>query len=203
MFLFRIVRRIVVTLIVLGILVTGFLFGLSIFYPIRYSEYIAEFAEKHGLPLELVYAVIHTESRFRANVVSSAGAKGLMQLMPNTAEWVAGQVGLADFDFSQAGDPRINIWLGCWYLSYMIRRFGVLDTALAAYNAGPGNVSSWLRNEERSVDGINLYHIPFGETRRYVERVNAAMPIYRTMLDFLDGRFKRVMERIGRVSPQW
>ena len=198
MYLGKLIKRTVITLIVLALLFAGFLYGLTILYPIRYSEIIKEFAEKYDLPPELIYAVIHTESRFRAEAVSRVGASGLMQLMPATAESVAGRIGLTQpIDLV---DPRTNIELGSWYLRDLIDRFEVLDTALAAYNAGRGRVAGWLRDESLSSDGVNLDHIPFGETRRYVERVNNAMPIYRTLLTIFGGRLWPLLESLGGLG---
>jgi len=141
------------------------------YYPVRYVSIINRYAEQHGLEPELVFAVIHAESRFNTNAVSVSGASGLMQIMESTAYWLAPQIGMYDFSYGQVFDPEINIRLGTYYLSTLIARYENIDVALAAYNAGGGNVDSWLGNPENSRDGRTLYHIPFPETRHYVRRV--------------------------------
>jgi len=93
-----------------------------------------------------VAAVIHTESGFRENAVSARGARGLMQVMPSTAEWVAGRIGYPSFSVEMLFDPRYNIEIGTWYLADLIRQFeGSAVVALAAYNGGRGEVDRWLR----------------------------------------------------------
>ena len=153
------------------------------YYPLRYVDIVNEHAEMFDLEPALVFAVIHAESRFNANAVSRAGASGLMQIMESTAYWIAARIGLEDFDYeSQIFDPIINIHLGTYYLSMLIRLFGDTEVALAAYNAGRGNVSGWLNNPNYSSDGATLDFIPFSETRNYVERVVRNQRVYAFLL---------------------
>ncbi len=119
---------------------------------IRYHDYVSEAANRFGLEPELIYAVMQQESGGDTNAVSKAGAKGLMQLMDTTAE----QMGVRD-----AFDPRDNIIGGAKYLRAQLDRFGNLDTALAAYNAGPTAVSEY--------GGVP----PFKETQDYVRNVSS------------------------------
>ena len=161
-------------------------------FPIKYSDIIEHYANKYDLPLELVYAIIRAESSFNRYAVSHAGASGLMQIMEPTGNWAAEQIGLLDFDYGRIFEPEINIHIGSWYISRLIRQFGGnLDTALAAYNAGSGNVSNWL-NEQGSTDH-SLEHIPFGETRNYVSRVRLYQDIYRVLLR-LNSMFNGIFE---------
>ena len=95
-----------------------------------------------------------------------------MQLMDETAEEVAGKIGLSDFTLDQLSNPQINIQMGIWYLSYLLKQFEQDETlALAAYNAGIGRVNQWLDDPELSRNGKTLESIPYGETERYVEKV--------------------------------
>lgn len=133
----------------------------------RYETLVSEFCNKYGLSRALVLSVIECESGFNETAVSEAGASGLMQLMPETFEWVMSNIA-EEKDIFNASQ---NIEAGCKYLAYLFRRFGVLETVLAAYNAGEGNVSEWLKNPQYSDDGRTLRQIPFQETRFYVSKV--------------------------------
>ncbi len=147
-------------------------------FPIYYREYIEKCSEEYGLSPHLVMGVIYAESRFD-NEAHSGVAHGLMQLTDETAEWSAKKVGLeGKIDLEE---PETNIRLGCYYLSYLIEQFGELDTALAAYNAGMGNVSKWLSSEEFSADGKKLQNIPYAETDRYVRKVKKFTEIYKKL----------------------
>jgi len=151
------------------------------FFPMKYCDIIERYATKYDLPRELIYAIIRAESSFNRYAVSHAGASGLMQIMEPTGVWAAEQMRLVDFDYERIFEPELNIHIGTWYINRLIIQFGGnLDTALAAYNAGSGNVSSWL-NEQGSIDH-SLEHIPFGETRNYVRRVNLYQNVYRILL---------------------
>jgi len=163
------------------------------YYPVRHVGIINRYAEQHGLEPELVFAVIHAESRFNTNSVSVSGASGLMQIMESTAYWLAPQIGMYGFSYGQIFDPEINIRLGTYYLSTLIARYGNVDVALAAYNAGGGNVDSWLADYQYSLDGQTLHHIPFPETRYYVRRVAENKERYTMIL-----RAREIFLPIGR-----
>ena len=149
-------------------------------YPLFYEELIVRYSEAHDLDPFLVKGVIQAESSFRAEVTSPMGARGLMQIMPRTGEWLAELMGIS-FEPDDLFNPAYNIRMGTFYLRRLINYFGHQDTALAAYNAGMGNVRSWLENEDYSHDGETLHTIPFTETRNYVQRVNRYMEIYREL----------------------
>lgn len=175
--------------VVLALLAAAILFGVLYdiiagvtekrLYPRRYSAFVEKYSAEFGVPETVIYAVIKTESDFNTNAVSPAmpPALGLMQLTEETYEWVAGKLkeNPSAFDIY---DPATNIRYGVWYLSYLYGRFENWDTAFAAYNAGPGNVSKWLGDSEYSDDGETLSYIPFKETRNYVTKVNKAIGIY-------------------------
>lgn len=138
--------------------------------------------------LALVHGIIRQESTFNTRIVSSAGARGLMQLMPGTAQLVAGKLGLKHTNARLTSDPGYNVTLGSAYLSDLIDRFnGSYVLAIAGYNAGPGRVRQWIQTygDPRSeaidvVDWIEL--IPIYETRNYVQRVMEAVLVYRARL---------------------
>ncbi len=177
------VRRSAVIIILLAVSVlVGILieFGIDRFdrhtYPRKYEGIVQKYAAEYSVPEEIVFSVIKTESGFDPNAVSSAGAKGLMQLLPVTMEWLAQYRG-ETCDLGMIHDPDTNIRYGTFYLSYLYERFGDWDTAFAAYNAGPGNVAEWLEDEAYAKDG-KLTAIPYRETENYVRKIRAAMEKY-------------------------
>lgn len=132
-------------------------------YPLRYEDTIRQASRENGLEPAFVAGVIHAESRFRPDAESSQEAYGLMQMLPETAEFVQQRSGI-EGDFRE---PRTNIRLGTWYLSYLDERYrGDERLMLAAYNSGEGTVDAWSSDE-----GFDIAKdIPFKETRQYVER---------------------------------
>ncbi len=152
-------------------------------YPLKYIDVIRKYSDEFGLDPVLVCAVIHSESRFESSAESYKGAGGLMQLVRMTADWGAEILEIPEYSYDRINEPELNIRLGCWYLSRLFDQYGNMDTALAAYNAGSGNVSRWLQDPKYSKDGITLDAVPYGETRRYIERVRKREKIYSVILD--------------------
>jgi ABC-type transport system substrate-binding protein len=150
-------------------------------YPVRYLDIIRENAG--DLEPALILAVIMAESSFRENAESHRGARGLMQLMPATAEEIARHMGIQNFRPEDVWRPEINIAMGSFYLNRLYRLFGCTELALAAYNAGQGNVQKWLSDPDISNDGKKLDDIPFSETRNYIKRVNSNQRIYNMLLN--------------------
>ena len=112
------------------------------------------------------------ESKFKENAQSTPGAMGLMQLMPDTASWIREQKGETNVTDEEMREPGMNIDLGTWYLAYLLREFkGNKILALAAYNAGRGNVESWMEENHWDSTFSNIDKIPFAETREYVKKV--------------------------------
>lgn len=147
-------------------------------FPISYQEEIAQAASDYGQDPYLVAAMVRTESGYNAAAVSPAGAQGLMQLMPDTAEWVAGKLDKWGNSGPDLTDPADNLELGVWYLDYLSDMYnGDMELALAAYNAGHGNVDEWLA-EAGGRDEFDVTDIPFKETREYVERVERYRALY-------------------------
>jgi len=149
--------------------------------PLRHEDIIRQqAAEKHVDP-SLIAAVIYTESHFR-DQTSHAGAKGLMQLMPSTADYIARKSGGTRFERTDLATPQINIAYGTWYLRYLLTKYhGNTVLTLAAYNAGETVVDKWWRRaSERGERFTVAAHIPFPETRDYVGRVLSARSEYRS-----------------------
>lgn len=151
----------------------------NILFPQKYLEYVDKFSEKYNIEPSLVYAVMLTESHFVPDALSPKGAKGLMQISDITGQWAAQEIGIMGYSNDSLYNPEVNIEIGCWYLNKLIIQFDEpLETALAAYNAGSGNVSKWLKNSQYSEDGKTLKQIPFKETRDYIKKVLTAKKVY-------------------------
>lgn len=142
------------------------------FYPYPYQSLVELYADANGVDSALVASVIMNESRFKNDVHSPRGAIGLMQIMPETAEWIAHELGDEAFSLEKLHDPETNIRYGVWYLAELKRAFAGNDIlVLAAYNAGRGTVQEWMEEGGwpwtfRAVDKI-----PYPETRSYVKNV--------------------------------
>jgi soluble lytic murein transglycosylase len=140
-------------------------------FPFPYAEPIQRWSAEHDLNSLLVVSLMRQESRFERNIESPVGAKGLMQVMPSTGEWIAQQTTGNTYALD---DPEDNIKLGTWYLRYTHQEYNDnAMLAIASYNAGPGNVAQWLQRFGLSDPDIFVEQIPFNETRGYVESVFA------------------------------
>jgi soluble lytic murein transglycosylase len=139
-------------------------------YPLEYQHIVSGHAENYDLDPALLAAVIYQESKFEADAVSSSGAIGLMQLLPDTAKGIAQYTGGNRFQVKDLYDPEINVRYGSFYLRRLLRKYGDVRLALAAYNAGQSNVDRWLAEGGE---------IGFAETREYVDRVTELTEIYR------------------------
>ena len=135
--------------------------------PLRHEDIIRQQADDKNLDPSLIAAVIYAESRFR-DATSHAGARGLMQITPQTADEIARRSGGTQFRQDDLAQPQINISYGSWYLRWLLRRYGENEMlAVAAYNAGTGNVDKWIARDPDMLAS----EIPFGETRHYVAKV--------------------------------
>jgi len=148
-------------------------------FPYPFREEIETGAEYAGVDPELVAALIYVESKFNPQARSRKGARGLMQLMPETAFWLGAQKGMA-LEEADLERPEVNLRLGIGYLSYLFREFnGNRVMALAAYNAGHEKVKSWLASGTWGGRVDDLHRIPYLETRRYVAKIMRTYYIYR------------------------
>lgn len=155
-------------------------------YPIKYEYYVETYAKEYGVDVCLVYGVIRTESGFDPDAVSQAGAIGLMQIMPDTFTWL--QNYRTEFmpekllDSSELYKPQVNIEYGTYMLSYLLEHYnGDTSLAIIAYNAGYGNVDTWLENGTIPKSGVTSADVPFTETANYLTRVTEAMEMYRSL----------------------
>jgi soluble lytic murein transglycosylase len=148
--------------------------------PLRHEDIIRQQAADKGLDPALIAGVIYTESRFR-DQTSHAGAKGLMQLLPSTAHDIARKSGGTAFVQGDLANPQVNIAYGSFYLRYLLHRYGGNEVlAIAAYNAGEGRVDKWIFEARHKGEAFDrARHIPFPETRHYVEQVLDARARYR------------------------
>jgi soluble lytic murein transglycosylase len=141
-------------------------------YPVTYRDT----AEKYYDDWRLALSVMKAESDFNVNAKSSAGACGLMQLLPEIADFIAERERIETYDLFIPDD---NIRLGCAYLRYLQGKFSDLSAVLAAYNAGEGTVREWLKNEAYSSDGVILRNVPYAETKGYMKKIKKYYTIYR------------------------
>ena len=180
------VRRWIVALAALGVIVGLAMTPLfhhavrEIGLPLRHEDIIRQQARDKGIDPALIAAVIYAESRFRDGQRSAAGAEGLMQLTPATAQDIARRSGGTRFVVDDLATPQVNISYGAYYLRYLLDRYGGNETfALAAYNAGEGNVDRWIAAARARQAGLTVDAIPFAETRAYVQRVEHMQKRYR------------------------
>lgn len=155
-------------------------------HPLKYEELIAQKAQKYNLSPAFVAAIMLNESSFRPDATaSSTGAKGLMQLVDDTSEWVHGKLAWPEpYNPQDLYDPEINAEFGCWYLNYLSAEFrGDPVLVAAAYHAGQNNVQNWLNTSSYSPDGrtLSIDKIPFDDTRRYVTRVMNNFAAYKRL----------------------
>jgi soluble lytic murein transglycosylase len=172
----------VAALVALGVVVVAPVFHQAVkevVLPLRHEDIIRQQSHEKRLDPALVAAVIYTESRFR-DQTSRAGAKGLMQLTPDTAKFVERLSGGSTFELSDLSTPQVNIAYGTYYLRYLLDRYGDNEAlALAAYNGGEGNVDRWVDAARQKGQALSIDAIPFGETRAYVRAVQSAARQYR------------------------
>lgn len=177
-------RALVIAILAVAAIGIGFLadFIITCFekhaYPREYAEYVEAYAEQYGVPETLVFAIIRTESSFDSGAVSSAGAVGLMQILPDTFEWLTNEILFDHLESGMLYDPETNIKYGTYLLSRYYDRYGDWKLVFAAYNGGPGNLDKWLEDPEYADGEGGLKKIPFRETRNYIRKVTDAWDTY-------------------------
>ena len=152
-------------------------------YPIEYSEYVYKYSKKYEVDPLLMFSLIKAESNFNVNVVSSSNAIGLMQVMDSTAKDVAKNIQMEYNSDTTLYNPEENIQLGIKYFSELMKYYDQnYILALAAYNAGIGNVKNWIDKGIIKEDGSDAENIPFKETNMYVRKVMRDWKIYKSIL---------------------
>lgn len=153
-------------------------------YPVKYKEFVLEYAGKYDLDPYMVFAMIKVESNFKPDAISPKNARGLMQISDKTGKWGADVLKLNDYSIKSLYDPETNIYIGCWYMKSLLKEFGNdPNLALAAYNGGSGNVNEWLKDRSLSATGKSLDRIPFKETESYVKKVGNCRIAYKKLYE--------------------
>ena len=151
-------------------------------YKLEYTEYVRKYANEYNVDEYLIYAIIKAESNFEPNAESHRGAKGLMQLMYSTAEDISKRIGI-ELSEDNILEPDININLGTKYISMLIQKYNNINLALAAYNAGSGNVDGWIEKGTLKSDGSDIENVPFTETNNYVRKILRDYEIYKNIYE--------------------
>ena len=147
-------------------------------YKLDYEQYVEKYSKEYDVDKYLIFAIIKAESNFDDKAVSHKEAKGLMQLMYSTAQDVAEKIEI-DLNEENILEPEININLGTKYISMLIQKYENINLALAAYNAGSGNVDGWINDGTLKSDGSDIENIPYTETNNYVRKILRDYDIYR------------------------
>lgn len=183
----RVLPAVIICSVLAVLLAAAGIFGYDRFerytHPVRYENLVEKYSRENDLDKYLVYAVIKTESGFDPQAVSNVGARGLMQIMEPTFEWVKYRLGDEDSRYLDMYDPETNIRYGCWLIGYLCWEFGDVDTAMAAYHAGIGQVGEWLEDADISADGVHLDVIPISDTAHYVSKIDRALATYKKLYD--------------------
>ncbi|WP_243138180.1 lytic transglycosylase domain-containing protein [Heliorestis acidaminivorans] len=179
--------RLVITIVLLTIVGNFLWFSpwvQKIIYPLPHKETIFKYARQNDIDPYLVAAIIRRESKFWIWAESPQGAKGLMQLMPQTAEWIAQEMDMNDYSHDKLYEPHRNIKMGCWYLANLNKEFqGNIILVIASYNGGRGNVRQWIDEKGWTGQEHSIDMIPYPETRAYVKGVLQDYQIYRNLYE--------------------
>ncbi len=166
-------------LVIIVIIIRKIIFNNT--YKIEYKEYVTESASSYGVEEALIYSIIKNESGFNEKATSVSNAQGLMQIMYSTAQEVSKKNNI-ELDEEKILNPEINIKIGTIYISNLISKYKSLELALAAYNAGSGNVDKWITQGIINDDASNIENIPYKETNLYVRKVIRDYKIYEKIL---------------------
>ncbi len=181
----KILKFFIVLIVIVAILIVIFANKntiMKMFYIIKYSEYVEKYSKEYDVDKYLIYACIKAESNFNEKAESKKGAKGLMQLMDSTGQEIAKGLNMT-IDNDDLFEPEINIKLGTKYVSRMLQKYENTELALAAYNAGSGNVDSWINSGKIKADGSDAENIPFKETNNYVRKILKDYRIYKELYE--------------------
>ena len=170
----------IILIIIVIIIGVNFKNIVKIFYPIQYESTVLKYANEYELDPYLIYSLIRVESKFDSMAISPKDARGLMQITPQTGKYISKLLSEKDFTEEQLLNPDTNIKYGAFYLKKLFNDFGNdMNSALAAYNGGEGNVRKWIKKNNAGQESLNPADIPFNETRQYLKRVNKYLAIYK------------------------
>ncbi len=186
----KIKLKILIIAVILLILTVGAIMGIKGYesvkyeymknsHPLKYTDLVEKYSNEYGIDKYVIYSVIKTESGFNPEAVSSVGARGLMQIMEETFDWIKYRLGDGDeITYEDMFDPETNIRYGVYLYDYLFEYFGDRDLASAAYNSGIGTVLEWLSDPDYSDDGETLKKIPSKTAQHYVNKINDAYNSY-------------------------
>ena len=174
----KISASVLIVLYIIILMLTAYSCGVVFTYPKKYETEIAKVCAEFEISIPTFYALINTESSFDPSAKSPAGAIGLTQVLPSTAEYICVKNNL-DYTQFDLYNPNDNLYIGAMYLRYLLDKFDATYTALAAYNAGETVMRTWLNDERYSYDKISLYNIPYKETAKYIDKIKNGEKIYR------------------------
>lgn len=174
-------KKLIIAIIVIAIIVIAFKMQiLQQIYPKKYSEYVEKYAEECELDPLFVYSIIKAESNFKETAKSNSDALGLMQVMQPTAEEIGARLRIEEkITEEKLYEPETNIRIGIKYFKSLLDKYDNLNLAIIAYNAGMGNLDSWLEQGIIDSQGENIENIPFPETKNYVKKILQNYKIYK------------------------
>ena len=152
---------------------------MKLMYKTEYSEYVEKYSKEYNVDKYLIYAVIKNESKFDNEATSNKNAKGLMQIMDETGKEIANKLNIEN----ELYDEETNIQLGVFYLYELMKKYGSELLAIAAYNAGLGNVDSWIEKGIIKPDASDIENIPIKETNNYVRKISRDYKIYKELYE--------------------
>ncbi|MFM1536571.1 lytic transglycosylase domain-containing protein [Helcococcus ovis] len=182
----KVLKRLIIILIILALIIfSGIYFYVYLMINdnhVPYIKYIEKYSEQYKIDKKLVTAVVKVESSFNEKAHSHANAKGLMQLLPETGEWIANRLG-EGFKEENLLNPELNIKYGTYYLKYLFDLFKNVDYAIMAYNGGPSNVQKWIDAGILNGNDKNYDKIPIAETKHYIYKVKKQYNLNKKIYD--------------------
>lgn len=176
------IKKLILFLLVIALVFLIFFnvkdFVLKKIYPKQYDEFVEQYAKEYNLNSNIIYAIIKNESNFDKDISSNKGAIGLMQIMQETGSEVANRINI---EASNLLDAKTNIQIGTKYFSELYQKYNNTNLALAAYNAGTGNVDKWIESGIIKISGEDIENIPYKETNMYVRKVIQTEKIYEVL----------------------
>lgn len=177
----KIFTKIIIVIIILLGLLGCICLVKNIIYQKKYVNIVSTMSDKYEIDENLIYAVIKTESNFDENAISKANAKGLMQIVDDTAIEISKKIGIDNFNVDMLYNPEINIEIGTYYMKELYDKYQNRIIAIIAYNAGQGNVDKWLEEGIITKDNNTFSNIPYKETATYWKKVLREYNIYNTL----------------------